>query len=398
MSQNPAVKALVPALIPMLLFAACGGDPELPEHADEWTRYAQNPVIEPGCPVYPGGPTAISVSDPDVLYDPLTETWRMWFAVGYFDADQFFAAIKAAESSDGFTWELDEELALDHAGATDAWDYTSTETPSVVIDPHAPAEERYRLYYSGGNINQDPLGDDYPRFQIGAAHSPDGRSFTRVSAADSPYGEDGLVLRVEDSMPAYAPGGSGSDVGIVTTGVVGDPELALVDGELLMWFTVIGLDADDGDVDGGIGLARSSDGISWTADQGNPIASVRRGPMDFTAQPSAVVLPESGYELWYNADYPTEIDHLGLGPNATIGFWRASGTSPTSFTRPSLRSIVYNPDNDLERDGFSVGVDAVLNDGTTRIYYGSLAATSHIDFADNPFDFTYVINVAVESR
>lgn len=67
-----------------------------------------------------------------------------------------------------------------------------------------------------------------------------------------------------------------------------------MDGELLMWLTVIGLDADDGDVDGGIGLARSSDGITWTADTGNPIASVRRGPMDFTAQPSVVVLPESG--------------------------------------------------------------------------------------------------------
>lgn len=37
MSHNSAVKALLPALIPMLLFAACGGAPELPEQADEWT-------------------------------------------------------------------------------------------------------------------------------------------------------------------------------------------------------------------------------------------------------------------------------------------------------------------------------------------------------------------------
>ncbi len=397
MSHTIPAKVVLVASTALLLFAACGSAPELPEQADTWTRYAQNPVITPGFAVYPDGPVAISVNDPDVLYDTLTGTWRMWFAVGYFARNEFFTAIKAAESSDGFSWVVDEDLALDHAAADDAWDYTSTETPCVVIDPEASTEERYRLYYSGGNINEDPLGEDYPRFQIGVAYSSDGRSFTRVASAASPYGKEGLVFRVEDSMPAYAPGGSGSDVGIVTTGVVGDPELAIVDGELLMWFAVIGLDADDGDVDGGIGLARSSDGITWTADTGNPISSVRRGSMDFTAQPSVVVRPESDYELWYNADYPSEVDNLGLGPNATIGFWRATGTSPTELTRPSLRSIVCDPDSDLERDGFSVGVDAVLHDGTTRIYYGSLAATSHIDFTGNPFDFTYVINLAVES-
>jgi predicted GH43/DUF377 family glycosyl hydrolase len=379
------------------VLGSCGTNPAPTEKADGWNRHAANPIITAGIPVYPGGPTAISVSDPDVIYDEISGAFRMWFAVAYFDGpagnEELFTAVKHAESQDGFSWTVSDEPALTAATSSDAWDYTSTETPSVVVDPNASAENRYRLYYGGGNVNVDPLGD-YPRFQIGCATSTDGYTFTRISATDSPYGEEGLVLRVEDSLPAY----SGTSGGEVTTGAIADPEVELVADEFLLWFTVIGLDSSDNDVAGGIGLARSTDGVLWSPDAENPIDSIKRFGDDPTFQPSVVVHDSGSYDLWYNADLPSEVSGADLGPNGTIGFFKAEGSAPDSFSLPTERSLVYDPDYSLERRGFSVGVDAIVTDGLTRLYYGSLADSAVVDFPENPWEFTYVLCAATEER
>lgn len=370
----------------LLTLVGCGSDPPPVADGGEFERFASNPVIEPGFGLYAGGPTVDSVSDPDVLYDESLEKWRMWFAVSYFEGEEFYTGIMHAESTDGLSWSVNSELALSHGTSSSAWDYTSTETPSVVIDPDADAAERYKLYYSGGNVNENPLGG-YPRFQIGAAVSSDGYTYTRIPAAESPYGEAGLVFRVEDSMPAYADR--------VADGVIADPEVRLDAGTFQLWFTVIGLDGSDGDVAGGIGYATSSDGIQWLPDAANPIDSIKRFTDDFTAQPSALERSDGTYELWYNADLPSEQSGYQIGANATLGFWRATGTSPTSFSLPEERAFALDPDEDLEKWGLAVGVDVIRHNGQTRLYYGSLADTEATTFPGNPFDFTYVLSMAI---
>ena len=363
--------------------------PDPPEDSGTFERLDANPILKPGFAAYPGGPTVDSVSDPDVLFDENLGLWRMWFAVSYFEpAGDFFTGIMHAESADGFSWDVTPGLALAHAADSSAWDYTSTETPSVVIDAGADPAERYRLYYSGGNIQTSALGD-YPRFQIGGAVSADGYTFTRIAAADSPYGVEGLVLRVEDSLPAYA--------GRATTGVVADPEARIGNGSYELWFTVIGLDSQDRDVAGGIGFATSPNGTSFTAYSGNPLDSVKRFEEDFTAQPSVLRRDDGTYELWYNADLPDELDRRDIGPNGTIGFWRATGPSATGPAPPSVRAFAYHPNDPLEERGFSVGADVVRRNGVTRLYYGSLADTEAVTFPDNPFGFTYILSVAMDS-
>lgn len=370
-----------------MFLAGCGSDPLPVVDSGEFERFASNPVIEPGFPVRTGGPTVDSVSDPDVIYDESLGLWRMWFAASYFEGDDFFTGIMHAQSVDGLSWSVSPGLALSHAASATSWDYTSTETPSVVIDPAADPGERYRLYYSGGNVNVDPLGG-YPRFQIGAAVSADGYTFTRIAAAESPYGVSGLVLRVEDTLPAYA--------GQVSTGVAADPEVKRANETFQLWFTIIGLDSTDADVAGGIGFATSTDGVWWTADAANPIDSIKRFDDDFTAQPTALERSDGTYELWYNADVPSELTEYDIGPNGTLGFWRAIGASPTSFSLPADRAFAVDAHDPLESRGLAVGIDVARRNGQTRLYYASLADTEAATFPGNPFEFTYVLSVALQ--
>jgi len=250
--------------------------------ASPWRRWPANPVALPLGHVG-GGETDLAIADPVVLRDPETGVFRAWWSttvLGLYGPDgPAVNGIRYAESPDGVHWRVQPELAFAAAvGDPSAWDHTHAETPHVVVLPANPPGRRYLLYYSGGNRDACTVGEA-PCYQVGLAFSADGRRFTRLPAAESPYGEAGLVLRGEDALARLHP----------ALAVAADPAVLVgEDGILRMWLSSYAEDASGTHLAFGIALAESRDGIRWEfpVENRSPRCGARARPRRASSPPS----------------------------------------------------------------------------------------------------------------
>lgn len=383
--SSPAVRCalLLSIAAVLVLVAGCVEESSSPPPASAqalaWQRHPDSPLIAPGFEVWPGGPRGVAVADPTVLYDDGEQKWKMWFATFWNDpsfGNQPRLGVKYAESGDGVRWAVQPGLALEPGANASDWDYTNTETPSVVKDPSAPADRRYKLWYSGANYKTSPCASKGPGYDtlysIGMAVSPDGKRFRRISAAESPYGVPGLVLKTADAL---APGYLGMPV---TRGVLADPEAVLKDGKLYLWFSSIAL-ADCETVAAGISHATSTDGLRWTRHPDNPLPTLHRpdrvsANAFLPAQPSVLWNPEKGlFEMWFNNDGEGEPQRAGVPAkeHATLGYWHATSADGANWVPDytSGRDFAWNHSSDFEKFGLAVGTEVAWKDGEYRMYY-----------------------------
>lgn len=333
-----------------------------------WRRSAKNPLVVPFAAMADGS-TDLAVADPTVIWDAEAGVYKGWWSTtveGLFGPDgPGLMGIRYAESPDGTTWTVQRELAISaQIGDPSAWDHTHSETPFVIKVPSNPPQRRYLLYYSGGNTSDCTVGEA-PCYEIGMAYSADGKKFTRLPAAESPYGEAGLVLRGEEALPGVA----GTALGIVA-----DPTLVL-DGDrtLHLWMSSYAEDADHSVLAFGISHASSIDGIHWTPSPSNPLPTLRRpGDLQSGQQPSVLYNPATGlYEMWLTNDRQEDLDRIPATYFQAFGYWHA--TSPDGITwtpeygeEPDLR---WDPSFAAERWGLLTGVHVLLHDGEYRMYY-----------------------------
>lgn len=383
------MKLLLINIFFLLTILSCDKENTIPSSNQDlnWIRDNTNPILKAGFDAMPGK-TALSVSDPSFIFDAQENKWKMWIAIGWFENEQFKTGIKYAESVDGINWDVHDKICLKPSNISTAWDFTSVETPMVLKLESNPTEKKYIMWYSGGNITINPLGEDYPRFQIGMAYSADGITFNKISESDSPYQQEGLVLRVEDAFPSLPS---------VSTGIVADPSVIFHDNKLKMWFTSIGLTENDEDVDGGICYAESEDGINWLADNANPIQSLKRISEDFVAQPTVLFnKANSEFEMWFNADYESELTEVGM--NGTIGFWHAHSADGKNWivNRENGRDMIYGSNLDSEKYGLTVGCSVLHINGEYVMIYGGLASKELSQTFENPWPYLHVINRAIK--
>ena len=221
----------------------------------------------------------ISIGDPDVQYDAVSRQWHAWWSTGL--ASSYTAAkqamgIKHAVSADGVRFEPTLAPVLRTAASPTAWDHSKAETPTVVRLPPAirTPKRQWLMLYSGGNDGAPrPAGITYTWYQIGAAFSADGESFTKISAAESPYAGkatpysgsiEGLALLGRDAFPGVAG---------VADGLVADPELVVdPDGtKLHLFFSSEAIDSRGTPLKYGVSHATSQDGVHWVVSPGNPV-------------------------------------------------------------------------------------------------------------------------------
>jgi hypothetical protein len=289
--------------------------------------------------------------------------WHLWYQTGraraYTDDDTRMV-IRHAHSPDGAAWTVDAEPALALPEDTAAWDALFTETPSVVYDPDAPTDRRYKLYYSGAS-EQHPLG--FPRYHIGLALSADGRTFRRLPAAESPYREAGLILRVADLLP---------DIEGLSDGVVADPEAQLIGGVYHLWCSSFAHDAEGNFLAFGISHATSSDGVHWRPSPDNPIPSLRNADNVGGQQPSVAWNPAlARWEMWFTSDTDDEVNQIPSTFNPALGFWMA--TSPDALLWEvdygAPRDVYWQPGSPYEEHGLLTGGEVVIVDGTRHLFY-----------------------------
>jgi len=264
-----------------------------------WSKAESNPVM-----VHAGGVfELLAIGQPTVLPDG--GTLRLWYTAAGLDHR---GRILAARSTDGgLSWRRENGgwPVLD-VGPPGSWDSFFLDTPEVVRD-----DAGYRLYYYG-SASSSSAGA-----AIGLATSTDGLHFER-------HGDE----------PVLRPGPSGSwdAAWVESPAVLFDPARRLH----LMWYT--GIDAS-GLVR--IGLATSTDGVTWTKSAANPVLD--RGPEgsweDLWVGVPGVIPWRTGYLMVYSGVSAADLadgtlDEIGVGlafsPDGVL--WRRYAGNPVLRT------------------------------------------------------------------
>ncbi|MEO8841901.1 MAG: hypothetical protein ABI591_13290 [Kofleriaceae bacterium] len=368
----------------VLLLGACGGNPPAtvdgppidnafsdaplcqPQGAiGQFYRRTPNPRLVSGAHTYTNATVDIAITDPDLRWDDTSSTWQLYYhgpnAVDYASANT--PMIRHAESPDLVTWAIDDAPSLVAPADANAWDHTTTETPSVAYNPDAPADRRYLLMYSGANGMA--AGQAFPAYAIGAAFSADGKTFTRVSATDSPHALEGQVLTAGDAF-------SGS------SGVVADPEVVYVAGTYHLWFSGFACTGTNCGTTTAYGVshATSSDGIHWTVLEA-PVHSLLQTPSVATSgggQPSVIYdASHCRWEMWLRADSDAELAAQPVAFNNMAGVWHATSTDAVTWTinYGGARDLVWNattPDAG-EHLGLLTGADVAIRGGGRYMVY-----------------------------
>ena len=223
---------------------------------------------------YQGNPLNLAldrVFDPWVTYDS-KDGFKMWHTGIGTDGKQ---RIYYATSSNGINWKP-YGMVLDF-GAIGSWEELSVSKPVVLYDGI-----NYRMWY---------VGYTSMRTRIGLATSEDGISWTK-----------------HVGTPVLSPGGNGgwddADLGVFTV---------IKDGtSYKMWYNGKGYDGIQR-----IGLATSSDGISWTKHPNNPVLEPGSNGWDsYHIYTGPVVTNGSHYSMYYTGqDYSKNRVGLATSPD-----------------------------------------------------------------------------------
>jgi hypothetical protein len=371
----------------VLLVACGGGGSDTPDPGDarvdsppsqckpipaqgQFVRREGNPRLLAGSTTFSDGKLDIRIGDPDLRFDPAAQRYELYYSADHATAfgDPSEQVIRHATSLDRLTWTVTDTPVLTVNPDVMAWDHTHTDAPTVVFNPDAPADRRFLLLYAGAARAFPHPGYAFPEYSIGAAFSADGVTFTRVPAASSPHGQDGLVIT---GAQVY-PGAVGA--------TVSDPELAFVDGVYHLWFSSFGCEGTSCATvtDFGVVHATSGDGITWTILEA-PVKSLLRASSDDRtggSQPSVIHDAEHcRFELWQTNDLATEDDNQPVELENMVGVWKAESTNATQW------SIFYTGQRDVawsqtspapgERLGLHTGADVALNStGRLMLYVG----------------------------
>ena len=332
-----------------------------------YSRCAANPLKHAGFRHNDSQLFEVSIGDPDVHFDTIAGIWRLYFSTGlaatYFGNNSL--VIKSARSADGIEWNVDVDPALLNSSN---WDSDAVETPTVVrMPPGGSLERTFLMLYSGGKkTSQHP----YTWYQMGAAFSRDGVSFSRISASESPYGMPGLALMGRDAFPGL----SG-----VADGLVADPDL-IVDsaGVIHAFFSSLAVDSKGNPLAYGIGHATSTDGAHWISAALNPFFSGGAGPSIISVGPAS-------YSLFYYQD--TDADKAGIPStfNPQLGEFEVTAPSLTGPWTPMAgagiggRAVSWNGSFAYESLGWVATGDmaaGVPAPGERRWYYVAFDTTA----------------------
>jgi predicted GH43/DUF377 family glycosyl hydrolase len=336
-----------------------------------WTKYKENPVLNPG---ESGEWDSQFVFSPSVLFDSATSVFKMWYGGGdgiWGSDGDWSGCIGYATSSDGINWDKWEKNPVLDVGLEGEWDDYVVAMPYVLL-----IDSTYHMWY-GGAADQSTI-------QIGYATSPDGINWTKYH--DNPVLKTGLAGSWEETW-VYFPsvifdglifkmwysGAEGNPItwenwversgyatspdGIIWTKwgepvldvasagkwddyLVGNGGVLFDDNIYKMWY--IGSD----NAYFNIGEARSPDGIKWTRNPENPVLSVApTGNWDWPrVQDPSIVISDNTYHMWFSGGgFFTWCIGYAKGPDVLSG---SNDNIPIDIPRYHVLSQNYpNPFN-----------------------------------------------------
>lgn len=289
-----------------------------------WTKHVDNPVLTKG----PDNFDIIAIGQPTTLFE--NDTIKMWY--GGVAADMK-ARICYAYSLDGINWTKHNSPVLE-VGNSGEWDRGWLDTPEIVKD-----NTGYKMYYYGDTVQQFSAISS----AIGVAYSTDGINWTK-----------------DINNPIFTKGNIGDWDGswIESPAILFDS----LTGEYKMWYN--GVDTSTWKIN--IGLATSTDGVSWTKYINNPVIQTGNWGAydDMWLGTPAVCKTDNYYELWYSATstnsynyttasfdtvsicYATSIDGINWDKhtdNPLFHTFTAPYDSSVDRGGPWAPSVIFNP-------------------------------------------------------
>lgn len=256
-------------------------------------------------------------------------------------------ASSLATSSDGEDWAKD-DANNPVLGPTETWENDEAAASDLVWDPD---NSRYLLYYHGG-------GNGNVR-QIAVAESTDLVNWTKLNGG----------------QPVVSPGSSGA----WDEGWVADPTVIRRGAnDWIMYFR--GQDTLDNSGTIQIGLATSTDGVSWTKSGSNPVLTPgSAGAWDEThvLGPAAYLDPDgTRAHLWY----------AGEDSGGTQGLGYARSDDDTTFTKGGNNPVLTaNSESDSPDNGFVGDTLEVFSDGDKLfVLYGANDLDSYTGAGGTP--------------
>lgn len=331
-----------------------------------WQRCAGNAIVRPGR-TFASGKRELSIGDPNVMWDAEDRRWKAWWSSGEAttptDPD-VQVHIMYAESADGIAWQVQLEPALRSGDDPLNWDNSKVETPTVIKVTSNPPARRYVLFYAGGNdVDYPPTATlAFTWYQIGVAFSADGKHFTRMPAAESPYPVagsgfrkvEGLLLLARDAFPAATH---------AANGVVADPE-AIFDGTSWhLLFSSLATAQDRASF-----LAYGVSGAKLTSLATPRLAQRAANPLlAGAAQPSAIRV---GSEFEVYVVYDSDAVDVPSVFNPYYGIWKHTSADLVTFSaKPAAHDFSMADGPAEERYGWVKAGDVVYEDGIRRFYY-----------------------------
>ena len=214
-------------------------------------------------------------------------------------------------------------------GGQGSWGETDVERPSVIHD-----NGTYKMWYAGEK-------DDV--FAIGHATSSDGIDWVK-----------------DVSNPVLEAGQAGSWDSVCING----PAVIKEGDTYKMWY--MGFSEPD-DLGGSIGYATSTDGISWTKYEENPVLEAGdQGAWDVGGVRQPTVIKDGDtYEMWYGGVMEGGDDSYAVGyATSTDGInWTKDSSNPV------FESLATGWDNESVEDP-----SVIKDDGTYRMWYFGIGA------------------------
>jgi len=298
-----------------------------------WTRSASNPIMTRGAA---GSIDFLKIGPRAMLREGPT-TWKMWYEAPP-SGNKSYTAL--ATSSDGISWTKyagNPVMSPSEAWEGGAGNATGEVSPTGILREHG----LYKLWYHG-------FSGTFTR-QVGYATSPDGVSWTKHAG-----------------NPVLTPGNAGAwDADSVC-----EPRVLHIGSTYYMYYTHCYGSEND------IGLATSTDGLSWTKYAGNPVVAKGSGWEDKTVAWGNVYHDGVLFHMWY----------LGIANAATGGYelGYASSSDGKTFTKSATNPVLARPQPLIVNTDYAVnkgdgiGVENSINafrlGNVWRFYYGGFAS------------------------